>query len=236
MKNIKLDIVVLAGSYFYYTNWLVLLSKRRLKFLVYFWSETQSKEKSNHNSFHLFIREVFRETIYRKFDGFWDSIKLSKEFTQNYVKKEERMYFVPNLIVNLFYLEKEAESRPCKNEMRKKWNILLEKKVLSISAELFPQKKIANFLALLRHTKIKNSTLVLIPGTDLIKDEIDTRAKGLNVDIQLFGFQQLNGLPKLRFRNSKMKEILIMCLSQIRYSTLKINQLVMGHGYCFLAK
>lgn len=197
LKEFKPDIVIVAGSYFYYTNWLVLLNKHRLKYPVYFWSETHFKEKTTHNKLQLRIREIFRKIIYQKFDGFWYSGKLSKEFIQYYAKKEARMYFVPNLIDNRFYQNKTMDSNFQKSFLKEKWNIPSCKKVLIIPARLSPEKGIVNFIELLSKAKVKDRTLILIPGTGPLKEVIEAKAKDLSIDIRLLGFQQQNEMLEL---------------------------------------
>ena len=44
LKNLKPDIVIVAGSYFYYTNWMVIAQRYKLNYPVYFWSETHLQE------------------------------------------------------------------------------------------------------------------------------------------------------------------------------------------------
>ena len=57
LKLLKPDIVLMAGSYFYYTNWLAIAYRHKLKYPIYFWSETHLNEKRIYASYNMKIRE-----------------------------------------------------------------------------------------------------------------------------------------------------------------------------------
>lgn len=197
LKKIKPDIVIMAGSYFYYTNWLVLAYRKKLKCLTYFWSETHLQEIRSYNKFTFNIRDWFRRIIYRKFDGFWYSGKLSKEFITHYANHPVHLCFVPNLIDNQFYLTRAMLLSNQKIQLRKKWNIPIENKILITPARLSIVKGIHTFIDLLKKIAGLKHITMLISGVGEYQSTIEEKIKESGLDIRLLGFQQKLALSEL---------------------------------------
>lgn len=190
LKRIKPDVVIMAGSYFYYTNWLVIAQKKKFGFPIYFWSETHFQEKRNYSSWKLQIREYIRKFLYRKFDGFWYSGKLSREFIEHYANANAKYHFVPNLIDHHIYYSQTIEHRKNKVSLRNKWNIKDDKIILITPARLSWVKGIHTFLDLLKKSKYAKDVVMLIPGTGPDKEKIEGKIAETHLDIRLLGYQQ----------------------------------------------
>lgn len=197
IKNLRPDIVIMAGSYFFYTNWLVLFQKKRLKFPIYFWSETHFQEERDYAPWKFKVREFVRRFIYRKFDGFWYSGKLSKELVVHYARNDARYHFVPNLIDNQLYFTTVQRLRKDKNRLRKQWNIPEDNYVLITPARLSKVKGIHTFVELLKNVDKKDNITMLIPGIGPDKAIIEKAITDAGIDARLLGYQQQNIVMEL---------------------------------------
>lgn len=190
LKEICPDIVVMAGSYFFYTNWIVIAKKQKLHYPIYFWSETHFQEKRNYASWKLKVREFIRRYIYRKFEGFWYSGMLSKEMIEYYANKEAKYHFVPNLIDNQAYFSTVRELRKSLGELRLKWNIPAGNTVFITPARLAWVKGIHTFADLLKKVDSADKVTMLVPGTGPDKELIENAIKQTGLDVRLLGYQQ----------------------------------------------
>lgn len=197
LKKIQPDIVVMAGSYFFYTNWLVIALKNKLHYPIYFWSETHFNEKRNYASWKLKIREIFRQFIYRKFEGFWYSGKLSREMIEHYADRNAKYYFVPNLIDNEAYFSTTQELRKEKEKLQIKWGVPEGNKVFITPARLSWVKGIHTFVELLQHVDGANKVTMLVPGTGPDRRMIEKTIEKTGLDIRLLGYQQQNVIMEL---------------------------------------
>lgn len=197
LKEIRPDIVIMAGSYFFYTNWLVIAQREKLHYPIYFWSETHLQEKRNYASWKLKIREVIRRFIYQKFEGFWYSGKLSREMIEHYAKKGAKYHFVPNLIDYQTYFSTTQELGKERDNLRKKWKIPNGNTVFITPARLSWVKGIHTFVELLNQVDATNKVTMLVPGTGPDKEMIEDAIKKTNLDVRLLGYQQQNIIMEL---------------------------------------
>ena len=197
LKEIQPDIVVMAGSYFFYTNWLVIAQRKKLHYPIYFWSETHFQEKRNYASWKLKVREFIRRFIYQKFEGFWYSGKLSREMIEHYAKKGAKYHFVPNLIDCQTYSSTTQELRKKRDNLRKKWEIPDGNTVFITPARLAWVKGIHTFVELLKQVDDVNKVTMLVPGMGPDKEMIENTIKKTNLDVRLLGYQQQNIVMEL---------------------------------------
>lgn len=197
LKELRPDIVVMAGSYFYYTNWLVIAAKHKLHYPIYFWSETHLNEERTYGSFKHKIREKFRQVIYSKFDGFWYSGKLSKELIKCYARDNAKYHFVPNLIDQQTFFSTSKKLRKSRLELRSKWGVRNDNIVVITPARLSWVKGIHTFIDLLQKATLDRSLTMLIPGVGDYKDEIEKKIRATNLDIRLLGYQQQDHIVEL---------------------------------------
>lgn len=197
LKKIRPDIVVMAGSYFFYTNWLAIALKNKLHYPIYFWSETHFHESRNYSSWKLKIREIFRQFIYKKFEGFWYSGKLSREMIEHYANKGVKYHFVPNLIDNKIYFSTTQKLRKERENLRIKWKIPNDNIVFITPARLSWVKGIHTFVELFKHVDGISKVTMLIPGTGPDKKMIEDAIKRTSLDVRLLGYQQQNIVMEL---------------------------------------
>lgn len=197
LRELNPDIVIMAGSYFYYTNWLVIANKKRHHYPIYFWSETHFQEKRTYGSLTLKIREKIRHILYQKFDGFWYSGKLSKEFIEYYASNGAKYHFVPNLIDYQNYYTTTQRLRQKLVPLRRKWEIPENNKVIITPARLSWVKGIHTFIDLLEQIPQSQDITMLIPGTGTYKHEIEKKIKASKLDIRLLGYQQQDTMMEL---------------------------------------
>lgn len=190
LKLLKPDIVLMAGSYFYYTNWLAIAYRHKLKYPIYFWSETHLNEKRIYASYKLKIREFIRKILYSKFAGFLYAGKLSKELSLNYANRNAKFHFLPNLIEENAYYRGFLELRPQRNELRKKWHVKNDDIIVITPARLIWVKGIHTFLELLEQVNTTRHVVMLIPGAGNYKREIEKKIAETKLDVRLLGHQQ----------------------------------------------
>ena len=197
IKNLRPDIVIMAGSYFFYTNWLVIALKKRLKYPIYFWSETHFQEERDYAPWKFKVREFVRRFIYRKFDGFWYSGRLSKELVSHYARNDAKYHFVPNLIDNQLYFSTVQRLRKDRDQLRERWDIPKDNYVLITPARLSKVKGIHTFVDLLKKADKKDNVTMLIPGIGSDKAMIEKAITDTGLDVRLLGFQQQDIIMEL---------------------------------------
>jgi glycosyltransferase involved in cell wall biosynthesis len=190
LKRIKPDLVLMAGSYMYYTNWLVMMLKKRIHYPIIYWNEAHFNEKRDYNRIILKIRDVFRRIIFPNFDGYWYSGKMSKEFVQYYSNNDPKLYFVPNLIDHSKYILTNQYSNNKKEQIKNKLDIKKDSFTIIIPARLSQEKGIHTFLTLLSKCDIQKRLTILIPGTGDYKQIIEKNIpEDKLIDVRLLGFQ-----------------------------------------------
>lgn len=197
LKLLKPDVVLMAGSYFYYTNWLAIAYRKKLKYPIYFWSETHVNEERTYASYKLKIREFVRIFFYPKFTGFLYAGKLSREFILHYANRNAVYHFVPNLIDEKAYYLGGLNLRSKRKELRKKWNINHDDIVIITPVRLAWVKGVHVFLDLLKEVKVSQHIVMLIPGTGEYQSEIEKKIANVNLDVRLLGFQQQDHIMEL---------------------------------------
>ena len=197
LKEIRPDIVIMAGSYFFNTNWLVITQKRKLHYPIYFWSETHFQEKRTYATWKLKVRELFRQYIYKVFDGFWYSGKLSREMIEYYAREDAKYHFVPNLIDNQVYFSTTQRLRSSKDRLKQKWQIPIGNLVFITPARLSWVKGIHTFMKILKQVNDADKVTMLVPGTGPDKEIIETAIKQTGLDVRLLGYQQQNVIMEL---------------------------------------
>ena len=195
LKIYKPDVVIMAGSYMYLTNWIVCSYKRKYKYKLLYWNEAHFNELRNYNKLILKIREKIRNIFFSKIDGFWYSGSMSKDFCDHYSTTPKDLFFLPNLVDNTLYSKAHTCTIEEKNTLKKKWKI--EKKCIIIPARLSKEKGIDKFINLLSHCNGIEKFTVVIPGTGPYKEEIESAIKQSSVDVRLLGFQQQHEMLEL---------------------------------------
>lgn len=197
LKELKLDILVCAGSYLCPGIWEALRLKKRLGYMIYFWSESHLNEKRHYGDVKVKIRECIRKMVYRRFDGFWYAGKMSRQFIESYCKPNADMYFMPNLVEEDKYKLAVNVSNKEKELIRKKYNVSKENIVLVCPARLSPVKGIDKFISILAKAKQTRKVTLLVAGDGELKDKISSMAEEEKIDVRLLGFQNQKSIIEL---------------------------------------
>lgn len=184
LQLFKPDIVVCAGSYLCPGTWTVTRLKRQLKYVCAYWSESHLNEERNYDSLKLKVREYLRNKFYKKYDAFWFSGALSKEFILKYARPNAELFFLPNLIEEKKY---SAAQKNGGNELRSVYNITSLKTIFFCPARLVPVKGICEFLDLIAASKYKENVTIVIAGNGPLKDTINKKAIDYSIDVRLIG-------------------------------------------------
>ncbi|WDF68993.1 glycosyltransferase family 4 protein [Sphingobacterium oryzagri] len=190
LEKLNPDLVLMAGSYMYLTNWLVLFKKAKRNYPVIYWNEAHFEEKRDYGFTILKVRDLIRNTIFPRFDGFWFSGSLSKKFVNYYGRKEAKNYLLPNFVDNDLYTQTRSRSKEDRITIRKNLNIPIESKIAFIPARLSKEKGIDLFLRILKECKLPNNLVFLIAGTGDYEDVIADAINNFDVDARLLGFQK----------------------------------------------
>jgi glycosyltransferase involved in cell wall biosynthesis len=197
LKEIKPDVILMAGSYMYYTNWLVLLNKKKINAPIIYWNEAHFNEKRDYNKLTIKIRDHFRNVIFNRFDGYWYSGQMSKNFVNHYSNKSVKLYFLPNFIDNEIYQSGSIKNETEIIEIKSRFNIPLVNTVIIIPARLSLVKGIHLFIDLLGKVDNNKNITVLIPGTGEYEDVIADKISRSGLDIRLLGFQEQKVMVEL---------------------------------------
>ncbi|EGT2191091.1 glycosyltransferase family 4 protein [Clostridium perfringens] len=198
LKEFSPNIIIAAGAYQMPTILYLMYLKKKLNFKLIFWSESNLIKKENLTGFKKRLREIIRNTTYKKFDGFWYSGKFSKEFIEKYSRKNTELYFLPNLIDNSLYSNVINIKNNNYDNLIEKYNINKNKTVFICPARLSPQKGILEFLNLLKNCKNKNKASILIAGDGELYDEINSFIiENKDIDVRLIGYKEQDEIIEL---------------------------------------
>ncbi len=195
--ELKLDVIICAGSYLCPGILNVLSWKKQFGYTTYYWSESHLNEIRSYNSIKIKIRESIRKYLYRRFDGFWYAGQMSLQFIKKYAKADCRLYFMPNLVEEDKYERASHITEIERKELREKYNIDNSKTVFICPARLSVVKGIDKFISLFAKCPNRDKATVLIAGDGELKDSIEEQIKKLNVDIRLLGFQNQGSIVEL---------------------------------------
>ena len=198
LKEFSPNIIIAAGAYQMPTILYLMYLKKKLNFKLIFWSESNLIKKENLTGFKKRLREIIRNTTYKKFDGFWYSGKFSKEFIEKYSRKNTELYFLPNLIDNSLYSNVINIKNNNYDNLIEKYNINKNKTVFICPARLSPQTGILEFLNLLKNCKNKNKASILIAGDGELYDEINSFIiENKDIDVRLIGYKEQDEIIEL---------------------------------------
>lgn len=197
LKELEPDIIITSGSYIFPAVWCAIKMKTKLKYKLFFWSESHLKESRSYNKLILEIRERVRRLIFSKFDGFWFAGKMSEEFIDKYSKKNKEMYFVPNLVNNLVFEEANFITEDRKKKIKTHYSIDSNKFIFICPARLIKVKGIDRFLNLYVNSKTKEKSTILIAGDGPQRKELKSLIDELNIDVRLIGHKTESEMVEL---------------------------------------
>lgn len=197
LRNLKPDILLMAGSYMFQTNWVTIIKRKSLSVPIVYWNEAHLNEERNYSKLVLALRDKVRNIIFPCFSGYWYSGKMSLAFIDKYKCNDARCYFMPNLIDCTAYSSISKASEIDKMTIRKQYNLPLDKKLLICPARLHPAKGIHVFMDILKNVKGKENVCVIVPGDGGMLEKLQEKAKILNLDFRFLGYKQQEEIIKL---------------------------------------
>ncbi len=195
LRQFNPDIVIMAGSYMYVTNWFVCSLRKKLDFKLLYWNEAHFNEIRNYNCITLKIREIIRRKFFSKIDGFWYSGQMSLQFCKHYSFGHKDFFFLPNLVDNEIYSKPFVTSEEKREKLKRKWNVF--KKIILIPARLSKEKAIDKFIYMVKKCKGIQNYTILIAGTGNCKETVKTAIEQTTLDVRLLGFQQQDVMQEL---------------------------------------
>jgi len=194
LQEIRPDIVIASGSYISPSVLKVIRLKNKLNYKLLFWSESHLNELRSYGYLKLKIRELIRNMIYKRFDGFWYAGIKSKEFIEKYAdknikaKKKKKYYFIPNLVDHNFYYESSKANILEKAKIKADLNIPIQSYVFILPARLEVEKGILPFFKLFNACYCKNKATIIILGDGKLRSDIEQYGNENQLDIKLMGY------------------------------------------------
>lgn len=195
IENLSPNLILIAGSYMFPTNWKVLLKNNNTVPILY-WNEAHNNEKREYNKFILKLRNYIRHKFFSHINGYFYSGKLALDFMKKY-SPQGKSYFLPNLIDESKYQAVESISDEEKLKIKEKYKLDKNKKILICPARLTYVKGIHTFIDLLNKCHCREKFTLLIPGNGDMEKEIKKLIKSSQLDIRLLGFKNQDEMLKL---------------------------------------
>lgn len=188
LKELAPDIVIMAGGYMLPSVWKACGYRKKLRYKIYFWSESHLDEKREYSSGLLKIRENIRESFYKKFDGFWYPGEKALQLIQKYARPDAEYYQIPNLIDNDKFLNRTEEGKLSRTEIREKYHLLPDKKIFFAPMRLNWVKGLIPFLEIVKESNYKGQIQVAVAGNGELEGEIRKKADKFGIDLRLLGY------------------------------------------------
>lgn len=188
--------IVCAGSYLCPGVKIILSNKQKLNYKVYFWSESHLNETRKYSLIKLKVRDIIRNYIYKKFDGFWYAGKQSLKFIKKYANENFDSIFIPNLVNNNIFDYHNTLENDIK-KMIKKYSLEDRKLTFICPARLIPVKGIDKFLKAIANNHNRKNITIIIPGEGFLKEQIMKIADTYGIDVRILGYLNQNELSIL---------------------------------------
>lgn len=192
LRMLSPDIVISSGSYLCPGTWKVANLKRKLKYKVYFWSESHLGEKRKYCGIKIYAREFLRKRFYKKFDGFLYPGKLALSFIEKYSEKRSDKILLPNLVDESLFTKNLIKGSSICEELHKNGKI-----IFFIPARLSEVKGIEPFIELMAKVKNKNCVSMVIAGEGALLNHLKDKAKECKVEVHFIGAKKQEEVAEL---------------------------------------
>lgn len=197
LADINPDIVVAGGSYALVPVLQTIFLKKRYKFKLLYWSESNLLKREKNSFIKYYIREIVRKITYHSFDGFWNAGYFSNLFIDKYKKKDCPSFFMPNLVDGEYFSQCLHWSDELKDKIREKYSVEKEKKIILCPARLSYEKGLTEFLDLYSLAQQKHQATLLIAGDGPLLQKIKNKIDGIDADIRLLGYKNQDEILEL---------------------------------------
>ena len=188
------DVIILAGSWTYFTAWKMMLNKiPDAKY--YFWSESHNVRATKVASKNPIV-ESFKKSFYKKFDGYCVPGKYASETVNELVGSYGQRVRLPNLVDDLYYMEANS-IRSQKQELRRKYHLPNDKLVFFSPARLITIKGVDTFLKAINGNRYCCDAAFVLGGEGPLEDELKEIAIRQNLDVRLLGYCDQNVVREL---------------------------------------
>lgn len=189
------DVLVMDGGYMLPSNWKCLRLQKKYGYKLHFWSESHLSQQNSYHSLTKLVREKIRRKFYQKVDGFWYPGEKALEFVKKYCRADAELYHLPNLIeYRKFLLPEEAteeERKELRDGIRDKYGINKDKQMWFAPMRLHWHKGLIPFMELFSKVNGYQDVQLVVAGegTKEAEEEIRSKAKELDVNLNLVGYQ-----------------------------------------------
>lgn len=194
IAEFKPDVLVMDGGYMLPSNWKCLKLQKKYGYKLHFWSESHLSQQNSYHSLTKFVREMIRKSFYQKVDGFWYPGEKALAFVKKYCKANAELYQLPNLIEYRKFLFPdditEEERKKQRDTVREKYGIDKEKRMWFAPMRLHWHKGLIPFMELFAKVDGYQDVQLVVAGegTKEAKEEIRSKAKELDVNLNLVGY------------------------------------------------
>lgn len=189
------DVLVMDGGYMLPSNWKCLRLQKKYGYKLHFWSESHLNQQNSYHSMTKLIRERIRKSFYQKVDGFWYPGEKALAFVKKYCRTNAELYQLPNLIEYKKFLlpdnVSEEERKEHRDIVREKYGIDTEKKMWFAPMRLHWHKGLVPFMELFAQVDGYQDVQLVVAGegTKEAEEEIRRKAKELDINLKLIGYQ-----------------------------------------------
>ncbi len=195
LKNNNYDAIWIHG-WSSFTNWLAMITAFQLNVPVLMRGETNLLPQVP------FWKNTLKKNIlkwlFKRVSGFLSIGKYNAEFYEDYEVPKEKIFLVPYIVNNDFFISKANELTPKKFELKKKYGLPKNLPVILFSGKLIGVKRPIDLLKAYEIvSKDVESSLVYL-GDGKLRNEIEVYIKAHNLkNVYLMGFKNQTELPEL---------------------------------------
>jgi glycosyltransferase involved in cell wall biosynthesis len=194
-KEPKSTVIVHGWNYF--TTILALLFGKLLGHNVYVRGESPFIHEPLSSKRHMLIRRLRFSTLFRFVDKFLYVGEQNKQFYEHYGVDDKDLIFIPYTVDNSRFQAKYEELKPFKEELRKKWAIPTDKKIIIASGKLTEKKRPLDLIEAFAQLKNPNAYLVFMGDGELRADlEAQIKLHQLEDSVKITGFINQSVVPE----------------------------------------
>ncbi len=175
------------------TNWLAIYAAKKYNIPVLLRSETNLLPKLP--LWKSIIKKKILSGLFNKLNGFLAIGKYNEDFYKNYGVPEEKIFSVPYVVNNDFFISKAQELISKKEELKKKFNIPLNCPVILYSGKLIDAKQPILLLKAYKEILKNNNAILVFLGDGALREELKSYANNLQ-NVYFMGFRNQTELPE----------------------------------------
>ncbi len=194
LKNNNYDAIWIHG-WRCLTDWFAMLSAFKLGIPVLLRGEANVLERSF--SFKCLVRKFILKNIFRKVFAFLSIGTFNTEFYKNYDVPKEKIFLVPYIVNNDFFISNANKLISQKDRLKQKYNIPKDLPIILFSGKLIDNKKPLDLLKAYELVLKEINAVLIYLGDGELRKEIEKYIKTHKLkNVYLMGFKNQTELPE----------------------------------------